>query len=92
MGVKIMMNLEQMEEKLNESWNKSLMQIGVALLGAIFLLEILIMGILAHSVTFQRLFCCWVLDMRSFGMEPPRRIIGLHFLTIREIHFGYCKV
>ena len=45
MGVKIMMNLEQMEEKLNESWNKSLMQIGVALLGAIFLLEILIMGI-----------------------------------------------
>ena len=40
-----MMNLEQMEENMNESWNKSLMQIGVALLGAIFLIEILIMGI-----------------------------------------------
>ena len=40
-----MMNLEQMKENLNESWNKSLMQIGASLVAVIFLLEMLVFGI-----------------------------------------------
>ena len=39
------MNLEQMKDNLNESWNKSLMQIGVSLVAIIFLLEMLVFGI-----------------------------------------------
>lgn len=39
------MNLEQMKENLNESWNKSLITIGVSLVAVVFLLEMLVFGI-----------------------------------------------
>ena len=39
------MNLEQMKDNLNKSWNKSLLQIGISLVAIIFVLEILILGI-----------------------------------------------
>ena len=39
------MNLEQMKEHLNESWNKSLMQMGGALLVVCFILPMLVFGI-----------------------------------------------
>lgn len=39
------MNLEQMKEHLNESWNKSLMQMGGALLVVCFILSMLVFGI-----------------------------------------------
>ena len=39
------MNFEQMKENLNESWNKSLITIGVSLVAVVFLLEMLVFGI-----------------------------------------------